>query len=204
MFWYMRWNYSWHMRWDIKIPPEVRGGSYKWTEINKANVWSCHLNNFCNWSINRLDIERKVCKHLLPPAYVVRREGNVLTRVCPSVCPQGGVPISHNALQHFRECHGQPLGGGYPARSSWGGPSWGVPSWGGPCQVQLGGVPSWGDPARSSWGGTLPGPAGGVPSWGGYPAGGYPARSSWGGTQPGGVPCWGVPCRGGRYPVRTT
>ena len=33
------------------------------------------------------------------------REGNVLTSVCPSihpsVCPQGGVPISHNALQHF-------------------------------------------------------------------------------------------------------
>ena len=28
--------------------------------------------------------------NLLPPAYVVRREGNVLTRVCPSVCPQGG------------------------------------------------------------------------------------------------------------------
>ena len=30
---------------------------------------------------------------LLPPAYLVRREGNVLTRVCPSVYPQGrGVP----------------------------------------------------------------------------------------------------------------
>ena len=37
------------------------------------------------------------------------REGNVLTSVCPSihpsVCPQRGVPISHNALQHFPECH---------------------------------------------------------------------------------------------------
>ena len=50
---------------------------------------------------------------LLPPAYVVRREGNVLTRVCPSVCPQGGVPISHNALQHYPECHGA-AGGGHP------------------------------------------------------------------------------------------
>ena len=30
---------------------------------------------------------------LLPPAYVVRREGNVLTCVCPSVCPQGGTHI---------------------------------------------------------------------------------------------------------------
>ena len=31
---------------------------------------------------------------LLPPGYVVRREGNVLTCVCPSVCPQaeGGTP----------------------------------------------------------------------------------------------------------------
>ena len=27
----------------------------------------------------------------LPPAYIVQREGNVLTRVCPSVCPQRGV-----------------------------------------------------------------------------------------------------------------
>ena len=45
--------------------------------------------------------------HLLPPAYVVRREGNVLTRVCPSIClSTGGVPISHNALQHYPECHG--------------------------------------------------------------------------------------------------
>ena len=37
------------------------------------------------------------------------REGNVLTSVCPSihpsVCPRGGVPISHNALQHFPECN---------------------------------------------------------------------------------------------------
>ena len=27
---------------------------------------------------------------LLPPAYVVRREGNVLTRVCPSICLSTG------------------------------------------------------------------------------------------------------------------
>ena len=49
-----------------------------------------------------LSIVQKKTSILLPPAYVVRREGNVLTRVCPSVCPQwgggGGVPISHNAL----------------------------------------------------------------------------------------------------------
>ena len=79
---------------------------------------------------------------LLPPAYVVRREGNTFTLL---VCPQGGVPISHNALQHFPECHGS-AGGGYPARSSRGGTLVGG-------RTLAGGVP-W-------WGGTL---AGGVPS----------------------------------------
>ena len=94
----------------------------------------------------------------LPPAYVVRREGNVLTRVCPSIClSTGGLPISHNALQHFPECHGADTwggtlpgpgggGGGYPARSS-----------------HVGYPPH--PPARSWWGG-------------GYPAGGYPGRAT--------------------------
>ena len=54
----------------------------------------------------------------LPPAYVVRREGNSFTLFVSSHL--GGVPVSHNALQHFPECHGA-AGGGYPARSSWGG-----------------------------------------------------------------------------------
>ena len=86
----------------------------------------------------------------LPPAYVVRWEGHVLTRICPSICLSTGrgVPISHNALQHFPECHGQTPGGvpcqvqpgGYPVRSSWGVPCWGVP-WSG-------------TPPRSGWGGT--------------------------------------------------
>ena len=35
--------------------------------------------------------------------------------------PGGGVPVSHNALQHYPECHGADTGGGYPARSSRGG-----------------------------------------------------------------------------------
>ena len=111
---------------------------------------------------------------------------SVLLSIHPSICLStgGGVPISHNALQHFPECHGA-AGGGVP------------------CQVQPGGVP-WlggGYPARSSWGGTLPGPAGGVPWPGGVPwLGGYP---DWRGTLAGGVPCpgstlaRGVPCRGG-------
>ena len=113
---------------------------------------------------------KHITNTFLPPAYVVRREGNVLTRVCPSIClSTGGVPISHNALQHFPECHGADTEGV-------------------PCQVQLGG----GYPARR--GGTLPGGyPGGVPPRpgqdGGYPYrvpprpgqdGGYPARR---GTQ---------------------
>ena len=69
---------------------------------------------------------------------------------------------------------GQLGGGGYPARSSWGGyPGWGVP-W------PAGGVPCWGVP----WPGGYPGQ--GVPWPGGTLAGGYPgryppARSGWGG-----------------------
>ena len=57
---------------------------------------------------------------LLPPAYVGRREGNSFTLfVCPHL---GGVPISHNALQHFPECHG--AAGGVPGQV----PPGGVPS----------------------------------------------------------------------------
>ena len=90
---------------------------------------------------------------LLPPAYVVRREGNVLTRVCLSI--HGGVPISYNALQHYPECHGaagrvpcqvQPEGE-YPGGG-------GVPWWGVPCQggtlVPWWGVPWWGIPIQGT------------------------------------------------------
>ena len=65
---------------------------------------------------------------LLPPAYVVRREGNsFILLVCPHL---GGVPISHNALQHFPECHGADTGG----EGTLPGPAGGG---GVPCQVQL-------------------------------------------------------------------
>ena len=57
-----------------------------------------------------------------------------------SVClSTGGVPISHNALQHYPECHGAARG---------------VPS-----QVQPGGYPAGGYPALGS---TLPGGQGGT------------------------------------------
>ena len=123
-------------------------------------------------------------KGSLPPAYVVRREGNSFTLL---VCSHlGGVPISHNALQHFPECHG-------------------ADTWGGvPCQVQLGGYPG---------GYHAGGYPGRVPPWQGPPQEGTPlARSGrgvtlLGGTQvgysPSQVSTGGVPCQGG-YPVRTT
>ena len=87
----------------------------------------------------------------LPPAS--EGWGKVMFSVCSHL---GGVPISHNALQHFPECHGAagggtlpgPAGGGYPGQGGYPG----------------GGVPWRGVP----WpGGTL---AGGVPWPGGVPS----------------------------------
>ena len=87
-----------------------------------------------------------------------------------------GVPISHNALQHYPEFHRADTRG-----NTLPGPARGVP-----CQR----VPCWGYPARgvpcqqgTLLGGTLPGGTlPGVPCPGGYPAGGYSA---------GGIPCQG-------------
>ena len=98
----------------------------------------------------------------LPPAYVVRREGNVLTRVCPSVCPQGGYPYPIMLCNITQNAMGQPGGtlvGGYPGR--------GVPGRG---------YPGGGLPGRGC---TLVGgyPAGGT-LVGGYPAEGYPVRTT--------------------------
>ena len=110
-------------------------------------------------------------KWLLPPAYVVRREGNVLTCVCPSICLStgGAVPISHNALQHFPECHGADGGGTLP------GPAGGVPCWGYPAR---GGYPAGG--GYPAMGVTLLGvPCGGVPRYGTPP----PSQVRMGGTQ---------------------
>ena len=53
----------------------------------------------------------------------------------------GGVPISHNALQHYPEFHGADTwGGGYPARSRWGGP------WVPPSRVPPQAMSGWGYP----------------------------------------------------------
>ena len=96
-------------------------------------------------------------------------EGNVFSLSTP-----GGVPISHNALQHYPECHGAD--------------TWGVPISHNALQhyPEFHGADTWGGTRPGlARGGTLPGvPCQGVPCWG------YPAR---------GVPCWGVPCWG--YPA---
>ena len=142
--------------------------------------------------LHREKVIQLISKVYLPPAYVVRREGNTFTLL---VCPQGGgVPVSHNALQHFPECHG--AAGGLPCQVQPGG---GVPWWGG---TLAGGVP-WpgGYPGQ---GGTLAGEGGTLAGEGGTLAGGYPGRGGTlarRGTLARGVP-WlgGYPGRGGRYP----
>ena len=63
----------------------------------------------------------------LPPAYVVRREGNVLTRVCPSICLSTGGGGGSVSLLSPGGGVVSPAGGGVsPAgggQSSWGGVS---------------------------------------------------------------------------------
>ena len=130
----------------------------------------------------------------LPPAYVVRREGNSFTLL---VCSHlGGYPYPIMLCNITQNAMGQ-TPGGYPYPIML-------------CNISQNAM------GQTPRGGTLPGPAGG----GGYPArsswGGYPARSSWGhtlpgeggtlpgGTLPGGIllggyPAggWGVPCLAG-------
>ena len=129
-----------------------------------------------------------MCGVLLPPAYVVRREGNVLTRVCPSINLSvhggGGYPYPIMLCNISQNAMGQTPGGGYPAQG--GTLPRGVPCWGGtlPRGRYPGRVPRGPDQDR------------GVPCRGGTQAGytplaGYPHR-----TQPG--------QDGGGYPVRTT
>ena len=136
---------------------------------------------------------------LLPTTYVVRREGYVLTRVCPSVCPHPG-------------------GGGTLARSSEGYPTSGTPSQTLLGVPQPGGYPTSGTPIRPGQGyptlGTTPPSdlAGGIPHlWyhppsdlaGGNPNGGYPTLGTpqldlAGGYPDRGYPTSGTPIRPGR------
>ena len=89
----------------------------------------------------------------LPAAYVIRREGYVLTHVCPAVCPHLG---GRGVPRPGPDRGGTPArsdGGGYPGQVQVGGalarsggyPSQGVPHlWPPPCQSDMaggGGVP---------------------------------------------------------------
>ena len=78
---------------------------------------------------------------LLPTAYVVRREGNVFTRFCPSihpsVCPPGrGTPPGQTGGYPNGEYPGYPL-----ARSGWGVPWPGQDRDPPPGQVRMGELP---------------------------------------------------------------
>ena len=112
-------------------------------------------------------------KKLIITARVRSTTGRYCFHRCLSV-HGGGVPISHNALQHFPECHGA-AGGyltGYPPRG-------GVYLTGYP----PGGGPDWVPPRGGVYLTGYPPPGGCVPDW-------VP--------PPGGVPDW-VPPRGGVY-----
>ena len=160
-------------------------------------------------------IERKLLyvERLLPTAFAVQREGNVFTRVCPSihpsVCPRGGGGYpSQVQLEGGRgyPSQVQPWGGGVsrPGPDGGGALARGRPPQGTPLGPgQDGGTPARGAPtpgspqARSGWG---------YPSQGGHPPRVAPvARSGWGVPQPGGHTPPGTPPqpgqdRGGGYP----
>ena len=128
------------------------------------------------------------------------REGYVLTRVCPSVCPHLGVPWPG------------PAGGGGD-RVPQPGPGEGVPWWGGtPPQVLppsdlARGYPNWGYPTSGTPPTIGPGCGGGT-LMGGDPTSGTPIRPGWGVPHlryPSIRPGWGT--RRGvphlRYPCKT-
>ena len=123
----------------------------------------------------------------LPTAYVVRGEGYVLTRVCPSidpsVClstPRGGYPSQVQTGGGRGVYLSQVQGGGTPPHRTW-----------------LGGTPPWVLPIRPGQGGILMGvPHFGYPpvrcGWGvsllGVPHLGYPPSDLARGVTPAGVP----------------
>ena len=130
--------------------------------------------------------------NFLPPAYVVR--GKVMfwqASVLPSIhlsVHRGGVPISHNALQHFPECH-EAAGGGtrvrYPPRGDTQTPPGGAGTPPGGTRVRYppGGYPGSGTPPGGVPGSGTPRgvprpPRGGYPGQVPPPRGGYPGRTT--------------------------
>ena len=127
---------------------------------------------------------RTGCLCLLPPAYVVRREGNSFTLfVCPHL---GGYPYPIMLCNIFQNAMRQR--GGYPDPPRGGVPDWVPPLGGYPDPRGVPGPPWGGVPDRVPPGG-VPGPPGGVPDQVPRPGGGVPDR---------------VPPPGGGYPGRTT
>ena len=92
------------------------------------------------------------------PRYVVRREGKVLTRICPSICLSTAGGVSQpTQLGGISPAEGgvSPARGGQSADSAGGGsvqPGGGQSSWGG--QSSQGGQSSLGG-CQSSWGGSV-------------------------------------------------
>ena len=167
----------------------------------------------------------------LPTAYLVRREGYVLTRVCPSipVClstPGGGGVPQPGATGGGTPAKSRwgdvprpgPTGGGYPSqgegstpprvspyiRPGWGTPARGIPPWVPPSQTLLGGYPV--RPGQ----GSIPPKVPPCQTWLGVPHLGYTPSDLAGGTPPQVPPVrpgWGVPpCQtwlGGSPPCQT-
>ena len=152
-------------------------------------------------------------KLFLPTAYVVRREGNVFTRVCPSihqsVCPhRGGYPSQVQpggypcqGVPHLRYppsdlAGGYPLPGGTPTRVPPSDLARGVPHLGySPSDLTRGGTPCQGVPHLRSPHQTWPR---GAPPAGGYPTSGTPCQTWLGGTSCRGYPTSGTPIRPGQ------
>ena len=131
--------------------------------------------------------------YLLPTAYVVRREGYVLTHVCPAVCPHLGRGYSGQVHMGMGGGVLQPgEAGGYPCR--------GVLHLGYPCQTWPGGTLPGGYPTLGT---PLSDLVRGYPRWG-YPAGRYPTLGTPHQTWPGGVgysPPFQVDLAGVGYPT---
>ena len=84
-----------------------------------------HLKHSCHAdfaSVGKVLCFRRILDFIiLPTAYVVRREGNVLTRVCPSFClstPGGRYPgqIEAGGVPQPGPARGDTPAGGYPCR----------------------------------------------------------------------------------------
>ena len=78
------------------------------------------VRSFVVYSQRQFDIKLRPS---LPPAYVVRREGNVLTRVCPSICLStgGGYPYPIMLCNISQNAMGQLGGGTLPGPAGGGG-----------------------------------------------------------------------------------